>query len=130
MISFIKEINDLILRYRQNEYQFDDELAKQLPHITSEAKMFILDFINAWDEAIRNDGLLSYFETTSTVLKQILDTNAKIPGFVQTLLYKHIQHYLFVQNREKDNDWYKAIAESEILDDVAVLRYCYEQCHK
>ena len=96
-----------------------------LSQVSDEAKGFINEFIDKWDNAIIEDGLLSNYATTAKVLCGFIEYYSSYPGFSNTVLYSDIQRFLEVQAKEKDNDWYKSKAEATLLSDIGVLRFCY-----
>lgn len=127
MQNYFMEIDLLIRCNREHLNSLDKQLASQMDKISMEAKKFIIAFCENWDESIREKGLLSDYDKTAELLKEMLEKYGVIPGFDSTEIFSDFKHFLDVQAREKDNDWYKAKAESTILNDIQVLHYCFEQ---
>lgn len=127
MQNYFREIDLLIRCNREHLNSLDKRLASQMDKISMEAKEFIIAFCEKWDESIREKGLLSDYDKTAELLKEMLGKYDVIPGFGSTVIFSDFKHFLDVQAREKDNDWHKAKAESTILNDIQVLHYCFEQ---
>lgn len=127
MQNYFMEI-DLLIRYnREHLNSLDKRLASQMDKISMEAKEFIIAFCENWDESIREKGLLSDYDKTAELLKEMLEKYGVLPGFCSTVIFSDFKHFLDVQAREKDNDWYKSKAQGQILNDIQVMHYCFKQ---
>ena len=125
MQNYLREVDRIILDNRDYLNSLETVLMPLLSKVSDEAKGFINEFIDKWDNAIKEDGLLSNYATTAKVLCIFIEYYSSYPGFSNTILYSDIQRFLEVQAKEKDNDWYKSKAEATVLSDIGVLRFCY-----
>lgn len=125
MKSFLQEVDSIIRCYRDDLNSLETRLGPSLFNVSDEAKNFINGFIEKWDTAIRERGLLSNYSTTAEVLSDFIEDYSNCPNFSNTIIYLDIQQFLRLQEKEKDNDWYKSKAEGTILSDIGVLRFCY-----
>lgn len=125
MYADLIEVDRIIRWYRDDLNHLDERLTPLLPQVSPNAKRFILEFIEAWDAAIIDKGLLSDYSKTAEILQEILDRFLKEYDYPSLVLYSDIKHFLDVQQQEKDNDWYKSKAEDVIFNDIGVLHFCY-----
>ncbi len=125
MQHYLVEIEHLIQKYRNHINDLDKMLAPHLSEISCEARQFITEFMNAWNEAICEKGLLHSYSQSAVALQKMLDDFTTKHPCPQLHLYNDIKHFLYLVEKEKDNDWHKALAESDIISDVKVLDFCY-----
>lgn len=123
--NYLLEVNYIISHYRDNLNVLETKLEPRLSKVSVEARDFIVSFVEMWGKTIRKEGGLSDYATTAKVIQEILKYYADFPYFTGTVLYADMHHFLDVQKKEKDNDWYKSKAERKIFDDIDVLRFCF-----
>ena len=127
MAKYFREIDAIVQLFRDDLNCLDQKLQPKLKTVSEEAKDFIIDFCENWDDAIIADNsVLLDYEKMAAFFRNIQERYALIDSYGRTQLCRDIEHFLDVQAREKDNDLHKSNAENTVLADIAVMHYCYE----
>ena len=126
VVTHFREVDMLIRRFRNNLNCLDLELQPLLKTVSKEAKEFMMSFCEQWDEAIIEDNSFLFdYSKTAIVLNNMQAQHLKQYGYDRTVLCQDIKHFLNIQAREKDNDLRKSNAGNTVLEDIAVMHYCY-----
>lgn len=104
-----------------------DDYKTELPRIAQtlepKIKEFIIDFLEHFDEAIRERDLLRNYESTRNELAALRDHYMDCPGFKFSLLRQVMEGTILAIDKEKDNDWQKSKMEGKLNDYVLKMRF-------
>ena len=105
----------------------EDDFVTDLPSLKNtlepETREFICDFLEHFDEAIRERGLLRNYESTRNELATLCDHYKDCRGFIFSLLRQVMERTILAIDKEKDNDWQKGDTEGKLNDYVAKMRF-------
>ena len=126
MARHFEEIDKIICLFKNDLNCPDQKLRPKLKTVSKEAKDFIINFCEKWDDAIVADNSILFdYEKTAKFFRNIQEQYAPINGYSRTQLCRDIEHFLYVQAREKNNDLHKSNASHVVVTDVEVLHYCF-----